>query len=557
MVPNSFAVSSAVRDFQDARIKAALQAIISHFTGKSNRLLSYDEVAKKLKLHGRTDRGVRPIPVNAIIGSVSRYTDFSRTFLPLQKQDEQRWAMVKASSAEGSMPPIEVYKVGEVYFVLDGNHRVSIARQEGMEQIDASVIEIQTAVPLTPDIQPEDLIIKAEYAGFLQDTGLAELRPNVDISITIPGQYRKLSQQIEAQAYLLEQEQERAFTHQEAVLSWYDDVYLPMVSAIEESGLLHLISGRTPADIYLWVSEHRAALEEELGWVIRSDSAVADLLVKNGGKSDHREGKLGAWRKSRMVARYTEHLFKDLLVPLAGTDEGWDALEQGLAVAAREDARLDALHIVGPDDRTDPSTIDAIRDRFLQTCENAGVSGRFVVENGEVVDKICQRALLTDMVVLNGAHPPADGMGALGSRLRAIIWRSPRPVLAVCCNISPMDRTLLAFDGSPRSKEALFAATYVAEQWLSSLTVLAVTGGSRVKPSVLDYARAYLDLHEIEADYLAEEGAIDTLHRILDERSINFLVMGGYSFPALGDLIRESAVNFMLREMHCPMLICR
>ncbi len=126
----------AVQDFHSAHLRGKLQGVLARITGKSNELLSYEEIADKLKLQGRSDKGIQMIPVDAIIGSVGRYTDFTRTFLPRRVEDQQRWANVKAAALDPvgrRLQPIEVYKVSEVYFVLDGNHRVSIARQEGLE----------------------------------------------------------------------------------------------------------------------------------------------------------------------------------------------------------------------------------------------------------------------------------------------------------------------------------------------------------------------------------------------------------------------------------------
>jgi hypothetical protein len=158
---NRINYQSALQDFNDARLKGSLQEALARLTGKSNELLSYDEVAQKLKLRARSDRGIQEIPVDAIVGSVGRYTEFTRTFLPRRLEDQDRWARVKAVMIETGLEPIEVYKVGEVYFVLDGNHRVSIARQEGFEFIEAHVIEVNTNIPITPDLQPDDLITKA------------------------------------------------------------------------------------------------------------------------------------------------------------------------------------------------------------------------------------------------------------------------------------------------------------------------------------------------------------------------------------------------------------
>ena len=152
MQPDQYKFQMAIRDFQSARQKAGIQEVLARVTGKSNQLLSYDDVAKKLRLQNRTERGIQNIPLNAIVGSVGRYTDFTRTFLPLQDSDRDRWARVK-SAMEGNLglPPIEVYKVGEVYFVVDGNHRVSVAREQGQEFIDADVRECYVALGI---VQP-------------------------------------------------------------------------------------------------------------------------------------------------------------------------------------------------------------------------------------------------------------------------------------------------------------------------------------------------------------------------------------------------------------------
>src|SRR5512141_1668928 len=130
MAPNQYKFQMAIRDFQSARQRAAVQEILARLTGKSNQLLSYDDVAEKLQLRARTERGIQHIPLNAIVGSVGRNTDFTRTFLPRRAGDQERWANVKAVFMEtgAGLPPIEVYKVGEAYFVVDGNHRVSIAK---------------------------------------------------------------------------------------------------------------------------------------------------------------------------------------------------------------------------------------------------------------------------------------------------------------------------------------------------------------------------------------------------------------------------------------------
>src|SRR5262249_18714476 len=155
-----------------------------------------------------------------------RYTDFTRTFLPRSNEDRERWARVKAAFLEegAGLPPIEVYKVGEVYFVIDGNHRVSIARQEGVTTIQARGIKVRTAIPRTPYVQPDDLVMKAVYAEFLEDTHIMGLRPNVNLNVTSPAQYEKMMAQIYLQKFSLVEERKLNPSLQDAVEDWYDNI---------------------------------------------------------------------------------------------------------------------------------------------------------------------------------------------------------------------------------------------------------------------------------------------------------------------------------------------
>lgn len=551
---------AALQDFRQARQHAALQQVLARLTGKSNQLLSYNEVVRKLRLSQSIERGVQPIPVNAIVGSVDRYTDFTRTFLPRRDEDQQRWARVKVAYSDpevGDLPPIEVYKIGDAYFVLDGNHRVSIAKLEGQTHVDAHVIEVQTNIPLSPDVQPEDLIVKAEYADFLEVTGLAALRPNVDLTLTVPGGYAKLKEEIAVQCYWSEQAQQCAVPFAQAVENWYDEVYTPAAETIRDRGLLRWFPKRTVTDFYLWVSEHRESLENELGWTIRPQAAVAEWAERKTGQAGTREGSPGTWRKARLFDRYTERLFMDILVPLSGTPECWQALEQALAIAAREEAHLHGLYIVAAEAQKKSQEALAIQSRFNRQCQAAGIEGSLAIETGDVTRKIRERALLTDLVVLNLAHPPGAGLAALGSGLRTIIWQSARPILTVPGKASPLGNALVAFDSSPKAREALFVGTYLAERWKTALTVVSIREKSGAAPGDLDYAREYLELHEVEADFVTADGPIDLVLRTAEERQIDLVLMGGYSVSALEEVIAGSAVNLMLRQAHCPIFICR
>ncbi len=555
MTPSRTEFNEAIEDFREARQKAAIQEILARLTGKTSRLLSYEEVAEKLKLQARTERGLRTVRVDAIVGSVGRYTDFSRTFLPLRADDKERWARVKNAFLQGNggLPPVELYKVGDVYFVIDGNHRVSVARQAGLEFIDAHVIELHTSVKLTPNMQAEDLIIQAEYVEFIEATGIIDSRPNVDLSVTACCQYDKLLDQIRATQSILEEEHGKAVSLQDSAENWYDNLYIPLAEAIRDRGLLRWFPDRTITDLYLWISENRSVLEKELGWEIQSEITATDLILENKIQSE-----TGTWRKARTVTRYTDHLFTDILVPLSGDSESWDSLEQAIILSQHEGARIHGLHIVASNAKVDNPSALTVQTRFHQMCSDNGVNGKLVIESGDITRKICERATMTDLIVLKIVHPPRGGLSTLNSPFRAIINNSSRPILGVPSGASQFQRALLAYDGGERSKEALFVATYLAEMWKTELIVFTSMEGTKIKPEVQDYVRRYLDIHEVEADYLiTENDRMASLRKTAEDYQADLILMGSYSRSLIQEMFIGSSLDYMLRESEVPIFICR
>ncbi len=269
---------SALNDFNRARNQAQIKQLLARLTGAQVQLLSFDEVRHTLRLQGSIERGLQDIPLDAIVGSVGRYTDFTRDFLPRKEINPQRWArvMVAANGLVG-LPPIEVYQIGSAYFVQDGNHRVSVARQMGATYIQAYVTEVHTRAPLSPDVTPDELILIAEYNQFLEQTRLNEYRPQADLSVTIPGQYPLLLEHIEVHRHYMGLEQQREIPYEEAVTHWYDTVYLPVVEIIRNQGILHHFPNRTETDLYLWIAEHRSELEEQLGQPVRPEYVAGHL----------------------------------------------------------------------------------------------------------------------------------------------------------------------------------------------------------------------------------------------------------------------------------------
>ncbi len=373
----------AIQDFQSAHLRAKLQGVLARVTGRSNELLSYEEIANKLKLQGRSDKGIQMIPVDAIIGSVGRYTDFTRTFLPRRVEDRQRWANVKAISLDPismGLPPIEVYKVSEVYFVIDGNHRVSVARQEKWKTIEAHVIEIQTDIPLTRDVQPDELIIKAEYADFFEQTGLSKLPEFMDLRITIPGGYQKLLDEICVCRCQIQEEDQKECSLQDSAASWHGEIYLPFAEAVRERGMMRWFPNRTVTDLYVWMSEHRSELEKELGWSIRPEVAAEAVIHNRSRRATNEESQTGSWRKARLLNRYTEHLFRDILVPVNRSSTNHDALDQAIHIARLENANIHGLHIVKTTTELDHPDVLALQRQFNQICAKEEVQGILAIE---------------------------------------------------------------------------------------------------------------------------------------------------------------------------------
>ncbi len=567
---------AAREDYRRARQQAALQAVMARFTGQSIALLSFEDVRRKLRATAMADRGLQEIPTASIVGTVGRYTDFTRSFLPRASTDETRWAQVMTvvTTTSAGPAPINVYKIGEAYFVSDGHHRVSVARQLGAETISAYVTEVQTAVPLKPDTQPDELILKAEYANFLDRTRLANLRPGADLSVSVPGQYSRLEDLIEVHRYFWESEHEQAMPDEEAVTDWYDHAYLPVVQVIHERGLLRDFPDRTETDLYLWVTEHLVELREALGWPVKPEMAAASLAEKFSPRSKPWPSRLlagvtpvsltdgpspGRWRQTRLEARYVDRLFADILVPLSGEPNSWLALDQAIVIAQREPAALMGLHLVLNEDARTGAEAMAVQAEFKQRCEAAGVAGNLAVDLGEIAPRICERAALADLVVLNLAHPPgARPLERLGSGFRAILRRCPRPVLAVPQSASALQKLLLAYDGSPKAREALFVAAYLAGEWRSSLVVMAAAENRVESSAALDFARQYLEFHEVEAAYLEAAGPAPTAIRdTAKAHRADLILMGGYGASPVVEVVVGSSVDQVLRESPVPMLICR
>ncbi len=272
---------TAKDDFEQALRKGFWRSFSAWFKGTENRLLPYDEVRRLMPYQGQHYLGMRQIPLRKIIGSVGRYQDFDRAFLPRRANLSSRWVSIDMAHLQDViLPPIEVYKIGDAYFVKDGNHRVSVARERNQEDIDAYVIEVDSPVVVDENTNIDDLICQIEQKEFEQRTHLMDLRPEARVELSLPGAYRNLIEHIETHRWFLGERLKRPVSFEEATTSWYDEVYMPLIQVIREQGTVKEFPGRTEADLYLWIIEHLWYLREELKEDVSLEDAAHHFTVE-------------------------------------------------------------------------------------------------------------------------------------------------------------------------------------------------------------------------------------------------------------------------------------
>ncbi len=264
--------------FDAARRTALIRELLRPLRKQPRDLLSFDEIRRQLHLKHLVDRGIQDIPVDRIVGSLGRADEFDREFLPRREALRERWEQIE-DLAEGptGFPPVELYKVGDAYFVVDGHHRVSVARSLEAPTIEARVQEFQTSVPLGADDSPDEIVLKQGLADFLEATAL-EASDFESFRATLPYAYQRLLEHICVHGYYLGIENERPFDWQEAVESWRDLVFRPTLETIRRHDLMSAFPDRTETDLYLYVMDNLHFLREEYGPAApQPDEAVRDL----------------------------------------------------------------------------------------------------------------------------------------------------------------------------------------------------------------------------------------------------------------------------------------
>ena len=264
-----FTEQQARDDFNKARGKATIGRILNYLTPERQQLLSLQDVRDLVHPKSESYKGMKVVPLDRIIGSEGRYKDFNKAFLPRYEHIRNRWQSIdKAHISDVILPPIKLYEIGGVYFVRDGNHRVSVARHQGGYAIDAEVTSLGTEIAIDPKMTIDGLkqaVVGYEKQCVFKGSELGKIINPGELEFSEPGRYYELLRHIQGHKYFLNLDQKEEIPFVEAGKSWYKTLYKPIIQIIKSKKLHKRFPGRTPSDLYMWIIKHWHELKEKYG----------------------------------------------------------------------------------------------------------------------------------------------------------------------------------------------------------------------------------------------------------------------------------------------------
>lgn len=271
----------AESDFAKARNKALFNEIQHLLTPEEAAMISLKAVRKVIKTQSETYIGMKVIPINKIVGSEGRYRDFDNQFFPKRSIIKERWEHVdEAVIKDIVLPPIKVYELGGLYFVRDGNHRVSVAKSKGVEFIDAEVVSLQTEIKLSPARTLNGMmkqIISYEKRNFYFETNFGDITDYWVLDFSTAGQYDVIYNHILTHKYFINQNQTEEIPMEDAILSWFNNVYLPVVTTIQKYKIMKYFRKNTVSDLYVWIITFYDELKKKFGDGLPLDQIVNDI----------------------------------------------------------------------------------------------------------------------------------------------------------------------------------------------------------------------------------------------------------------------------------------
>lgn len=273
-------------DFSKARNKALFNELQHFLNPEETQLLSLSDMKRMLKPTGEVYQGMQTVPVELIVGSEGRYRDFDNHFFPKNLHLKQRWENIDRAHLEDIiLPPINLYELGGLYFVRDGNHRVSVAKAQGIRELDAEVVSLQSEIKLKPGSNPRQMVrqvLQYEKRVFYGETHFGDITDYWHLDFTATGQYDVIFQHLQIHKYYINQNQTEEISMAEAVTSWFENVYLPVINVTRQQRILRKFKGRTPADMYVWLIKYWDELKQKFGNDYSLDVAAQSFTKEYG-----------------------------------------------------------------------------------------------------------------------------------------------------------------------------------------------------------------------------------------------------------------------------------
>jgi hypothetical protein len=269
--------ADAQYDFSRARRRRALARLSARLRRADdvNHILPFEEVVQALGRMGERRLGEQTIPLDSIVGTVDRAREFDRAFRPTSQRVRERWERINLAQRTGTaMPPIDVYRIGDMHFVKDGHHRVSVARALGHTDINAYVTEVLTQVGADHAIRMRDLPLKSHERLFYDRVPLpAEAHERIHLSDEWT--YAALAEAVEAWGFRVIQARQQAMSRHEVAEAWFREEYEPVVAMLSEAGLIP--KGVTDTEAYMKVAALRYMILRTHEW----DDSIIDAIRRD------------------------------------------------------------------------------------------------------------------------------------------------------------------------------------------------------------------------------------------------------------------------------------
>ena len=271
-------------DFYKARNKALFNEIQHFLSPEEVNLISLNDIKQLIKPQNETYIGMKVIPIEKIVGSEGRYKDFDNHFFPKSSFLKSRWEHVDQAAIDSViLPPIKVYEIAGLYFVRDGNHRVSVAKSRGTEFIDAEVVSLQSEIKLKQTDSMQDIIrqiINYEKRVFYAETSFGDITDYWCLDFTAAGRYDVIYNHILTHKYYMNQGKTEEVSMEEAINSWFNNVYMPLAGSISRKKILKKFPKRTIGDLYVWTVRYWDQLKQKFGDNVEIDDAVENFTKK-------------------------------------------------------------------------------------------------------------------------------------------------------------------------------------------------------------------------------------------------------------------------------------